>query len=198
MSYSPKPAFNVRQSSRRPAAQSRQVRYFISLLFTIIFIDYFISVVVNKAKTGMSLAYNTSHLSVLTFFVVAKKVVNYVKTKGPEIGKVALKAASTAVEGASKFVQFIPVVGKPLSKVMDVGGKLLNKASNSIHTKVDGGVGNALNGMNKAQQVLKFIPRELAGSYHQRDVAALSARDLYELNAILARDTYSNSKNGLY
>ena len=64
---------------------------------------------------------------------------------------------------------------------MDVGGKLLNKASNSIHTKVDGGVGNALNGMNKAQTVLKFIPREFT-----QGAASLSERDLFDLNIVLA------------
>ncbi len=64
---------------------------------------------------------------------------------------------------------------------MDVGGKLLNKASNSIHTKVDGGVGNALNGMNKAQTILKFIPREA-----NQDATALSECDLFELNVVLA------------
>jgi len=92
----------------------------------------------------------------------AKRVVHFVKNTGAKIAKVGLKVLATAEKGLSKVAQVMPVIGKPISKALDIGGALANKGSNAIHAKIGGKLNGAMNRMNKAQKVMGYIPRELA------------------------------------
>jgi len=56
----------------------------------------------------------------------------FIKTYGPTIAKIGLKTASTIGSVASRVVNFVPVIGKPASKILKVATKGLNMASNVI------------------------------------------------------------------
>jgi hypothetical protein len=62
---------------------------------------------------------------------------------------------------ASKVAQFIPVVGRPISKVLDGASHITNAASNAIHAKIGGKLGKAMRGMDKTRKIAGYIPREL-------------------------------------
>ncbi|KAF9481090.1 hypothetical protein BDN70DRAFT_931204 [Pholiota conissans] len=123
------------------------------------------------------------------FKSAAKKVGHFVKTTGAKIAKVGLKAWSTAQRVASKAAQFIPVVGKPLSKILDGASAATNAASNAIHAKMGGKLGKAMNGMNKARKIAGYVPRELPED-------ALEERELEELDArydyVASREVYDD------
>jgi hypothetical protein len=93
---------------------------------------------------------------------------------------------------ASKVAQFIPVVGKPISKALDGASAITNAASNAIHVKIGGKLGKAMRGMDKTRKIAGYIPRELT-----EDALGLEERELEELDArydydgdIYAREVY--------
>ena len=86
--------------------------------------------------------------------LAAKKVVNFVKTTGAKIVKVATEIYSTGLKVASKFVQVIPGIGKPISKAMDLVSKGVNAISNKAlkNVKLDGKLGKAMGVFNKVNK----------------------------------------------
>ncbi|KJA15299.1 hypothetical protein HYPSUDRAFT_220112 [Hypholoma sublateritium FD-334 SS-4] len=102
-----------------------------------------------------------------------QKVGHFVHTTGAKIAKVGLKIWSTATKALSKVAQFIPVIGKPLSKAMDAAGTIENKASNAIHANLGKGLNKAMHRMDKGQKVMGYIPREFAESSEERGFGEL-------------------------
>ncbi|KJA21539.1 hypothetical protein HYPSUDRAFT_55435 [Hypholoma sublateritium FD-334 SS-4] len=88
----------------------------------------------------------------------ARRVGRFTKAHGALIGKVGLKAISTAEQAASKVVSQVPEYGEVVGKVMEVEGKVLSKVSNKISAKTSKRVDAALKGMDKAQDYLEYIP----------------------------------------
>ncbi|KAF9479851.1 hypothetical protein BDN70DRAFT_660247 [Pholiota conissans] len=124
----------------------------------------------------------------------AKKVGHFVKTTGAKIAKVGLKVWSTAQKLASKVVQFIPVVGKPLSKVLDGASAVTNAASNAIHAKIGGKLGKAMKVMDKTRKIAGYIPRELPeDALEERELEELDARyDYLDDVDVTSREVYDD------
>jgi hypothetical protein len=92
-----------------------------------------------------------------------------------KIVKVGLKMVSTVTKMASKFVKYIPGVGTTLSQAMNRAGSAADSASDRIHAHIGGKLGRAMAGMDKAEKIASYIPRELL-----EDVQ-LPERDLAEI-----------------
>lgn len=92
------------------------------------------------------------------YTIAATKVGNFAKAHGALIGKVGLKAMSTAEEAASKVVTKVPGYGEVVGKVMEVEGKVLSKVSNKISVKTSKKVDDAMKGMDKAQDIMEYVP----------------------------------------
>ncbi|KIK03977.1 hypothetical protein K443DRAFT_676296 [Laccaria amethystina LaAM-08-1] len=60
----------------------------------------------------------------------------YIKKYGPTVAKIGLKFASTIGSVASRVANFVPVIGKPASKLLRLQSKGLNMASNAIHANL--------------------------------------------------------------
>ena len=118
--------------------------------------------------------------------IAAKKVGHFIKTTGAKIAKVGLKIWSTATKAISKVAQFIPVIGKPLSKAMDGAATVENKVSDSIHVKLGKKLDKAMHRMDKGQKVMGYIPRELGEIFEERGSDELDERELFEVNTLLA------------
>ncbi|TFK34385.1 hypothetical protein BDQ12DRAFT_370296 [Crucibulum laeve] len=65
-----------------------------------------------------------------------KKVGKFVKTTGAKIAKVGLKLVSAVQSVAAKAANFIPGIGKPISKAIKAVSAGTNAASNAIHVKL--------------------------------------------------------------
>jgi len=96
----------------------------------------------------------------------------WVKDNGAKIAKVGLKAVSTYWSVGSKLANFIPGVGKTLSKGLKAGSAALDLGSNAIHADVSGG------GLGKAMGIMDKIQHPLSGVGGQVLDAVLSKRDI--------------------
>lgn len=76
------------------------------------------------------------------------------------LAKFGLKALSSLTEIGSKAVGFIPGIGKPLSKAMEVVSTVENVGSKKIHANFGshGKLEKGMNIMNKADKMMKYIP----------------------------------------
>jgi hypothetical protein len=92
-----------------------------------------------------------------------------------KIAKVGLKMVSTVTKMASKFVKYIPGVGTTLGQAMNRAGSAADSASDHIHAHIGGKLGRAMAGMDKAEKIAGYIPRELSAD------AQLPERDLEEV-----------------
>ena len=97
------------------------------------------------------LSVSLSHWFLTNFLPAAKKVGNFVKTTGAKIAKFGLKVYATATKIGSRIANFIPVIGKPLSKAMGVASKVANVASDAIHVSLGKKLDKGMNIMNKIQ-----------------------------------------------
>jgi hypothetical protein len=81
----------------------------------------------------------------------AKKVGNFVKTTGAKIAKFGLKVYATAASVASRVANFIPGVGKGISKALSGVSKVADFASDKIHANLGKKLEKGMNVMNKIQ-----------------------------------------------
>ncbi|KAF9473953.1 hypothetical protein BDN70DRAFT_937040 [Pholiota conissans] len=92
---------------------------------------------------------------------IARKTKQFIKDNGAKIAKIGLKGIAAATKVGSKFVGYIPGVGKVLSKGMARASKAADFAANRIHANMDGKLGQAMDGMDKAEHYIGYIPREV-------------------------------------
>ncbi|KAF9479867.1 hypothetical protein BDN70DRAFT_920941 [Pholiota conissans] len=92
------------------------------------------------------------------FGLAAKKVGHFMKTTGAKIVKVGLKIMATAGKIAAKVANFIPGIGKAVSKGIEAVSTVRDKISNAIHVNIGGKLGKAMHRMDKAQKVVGYIP----------------------------------------
>ena len=84
----------------------------------------------------------------------------FIKKNGPMIAKVGLKFASTISSVAARVVNFVPVIGKPASKLIKLESKGLNMASNAIHA-------NLPSSLRKTSEILDDIQDPFGESFLQ-------------------------------
>ena len=106
--------------------------------------------------------------------LAAKKVGNFMKTTGAKVAKFGLKLYQTTAKVVGKAVGFIPVIGKPLGKVIEGASKVAGVISDHIKVKLPGQLEKGVNVMNKVNKITGFIPRRREFSeeevFEQRDI----------------------------
>ena len=72
-------------------------------------------------------------------------------------------------------MSFIPGVGKPMDEALEGVSKVTGLVSDKIHAKLNPGLQKAVNGMNKADKIMGFVPRRRdlseAEAFQQRDIS---------------------------
>jgi hypothetical protein len=105
----------------------------------------------------------------------AKKVWHFMKTTGAKIVKFGLKVVQTVGTAVAKVVSFIPDVGKPLERAIDGVAKGAGMISDKIHVKLPPKLQKTVNGMDKADKYMEYIPRRRDLSdeeaFQQRDIS---------------------------
>lgn len=102
---------------------------------------------------------------------------HFIKTTGAKIVKFGMKLVATAERVVSKAVGFIPGIGKPIAKAMELHAKGLDAISNKIHVKLPGRLEHGMRVMNKIEKVSGYIPRELADFEERMDSASFEKRE---------------------
>ena len=123
------------------------------------------------------------------------------KTTGAKIAKFGLKVVESVGEVVGKVAGFIPVIGKPLDRAIEGVSKVAGVISDHIHVKLPSKLQKGMDVMNKADQIMGYIPREFSEeedfqqrnfdeAYHfeERDDIALENREPYL--EIIERDSY--------
>ena len=117
------------------------------------------------------------------------------KTTGAKVAKFGLKVVQSWEKVGSKIVSFIPGIGKPLSKALDGVSKVAGVISDNIHVKLDPKLEKGMDVMNKANQIMGYIPREFSEEedFQHRDIDEaylFEERDDFELEN--REDSYSD------
>ena len=81
------------------------------------------------------------------------------KTTGAKAAKFGLKVVQSVQQVASKVVNFIPGIGKPLSKAIDAESKIAGFVSDHINVKLPDNLEKGMNIMEKADKIMDYIPR---------------------------------------
>jgi len=104
----------------------------------------------------------------------AKKVWHFVKTTGAKIAKFGLKVVESVGEVVGKVASFIPGIGKPIQQAIHGVSKVAGVISDHIHAKLSKKLEKGMKIMNKADQIMGYIPRrrELSEEegFQQRDI----------------------------
>ena len=107
--------------------------------------------------------------------LAAKKVGTFIKHTAAKVAKFGLKVISTVTKAVGKVVSFIPGVGKPIGQALEGVSKVTGLVSDKIHAKLSPGLQKAVNGMNKADKIMGFVPRRRdlseAEAFQQRDIS---------------------------
>jgi gas vesicle protein len=116
--------------------------------------------------------------------IAAKKVGNFVKTTGAKVAKFGLKVVQSVGEAVGTVASFIPEVGKPIQQAIHGVSKVAGVISDHIHTKLSGKLQKGMDIMNKADQIMSYIPRRREFSEEE----AFQQRDISETNYFEERD----------
>ena len=176
----------------------------------ILFISH-LSIAAQKVGKGIKTGEPTrkcinARFLMLTSIIIlaAKKVGHFIKTTGAKIAKFGLKVVQSVGTVIGKVANFIPVIGKPLSKYIGGVSKVAGVISDHIHVKLSSKLQKGMNVMNKANKIMGYIPRrrefseeeafqqrDIGEAYHfeERDDIALENREESYFEAI-ERDIY--------
>jgi phage-related protein len=118
--------------------------------------------VAEKVKTGVVTA--------------AKKVGTFMKTTGAKVAKFGLKVVESVGEAVGHVASFIPEIGKPIQQAIHGISKVAGVISDHIHAKLSDKLQKGMNVMNKADQVMSYMPRrrdlsEEEEAFQQRDIS---------------------------
>ena len=81
------------------------------------------------------------------------------KTTGAKVAKFGLKVVETAGKAVGKAAGFFPGIGKPIGKAVEGVSKVAGVISDHIKVKLPNKLEKGMNIMNKANQVMDYIPR---------------------------------------
>jgi len=104
---------------------------------------------------------------------VAKKVGHFIKTTGAKVAKFGLKVVESVGKVVGKVAGFIPGIGKPLGRAIEGVSKVAGVISDHIHVKLPSKLQKGMDVMNKADQIMGYIPREFSEEeegFQQRDI----------------------------
>ena len=135
---------------------------------------------------------------------------HFIKTNGPQDAKFGLKAVQTVGEAGGKVAAFVPGVGLPVDLAIEGVSTVAGEVSDNINVKLPSKMQTGMDVMNKANQIMDYIPRRREYSdeeafqqrdiseahyFEERDDVALESRDepYFELNErdIWDGDTYN-------
>jgi len=105
----------------------------------------------------------------------AQKVGHFVQTTGAKVVKFGAKVVQSVGEAIGTVASFIPEVGKPIQQAIHGISKVAGVVSDSIHAKLSSKLQKGMNIMNKATQIMGYIPRRRDLSeeedFQQRDIS---------------------------
>ena len=90
--------------------------------------------------------------------LAVKKVGHFIKTTGAQVAKFGLKVVQSVGAAAGKVANFIPGIGIPVGEALNGVSNLAGIASNDIHVNLPGNLQNGMNILNKADQIMNYIP----------------------------------------
>ena len=96
------------------------------------------------------------------------------KTTGAQAAKFGLKIVQTGGEALGKAAAFVPGVGKPIGKALEGISKVAGVISDKINVKLPSKLQKGMDVMNKANEIMEFIPRRREYSdeaFQQRDIS---------------------------
>ena len=152
----------------------------------ILFISHW-SIVANKVGNGapMRKCINAKFFILTPIIILAaKQAWHFIKTEGPGIAKFGLKAVQSLGEATGKVVQFIPGVGKPVQEALHGVSMAAGAISDRIDAKLPGGWQKGMDVMNKANEIMDYIPKRRDFSEEE----ALQQRDISEAYYFEERD----------
>ena len=140
------------------------------------------SIVAQKVGNGIKTGAPTrkcinARFLILTSITIlaAKKVWHFVKTTGAKVAKFGLKVVQSVGEVVGKVAQFIPAIGKPIQQAIHGVSKIAGVISDHINVKLPGKLEKGMKVMNKANQIMDYIPRRRDFSeeeaFEQRDIS---------------------------
>jgi len=104
----------------------------------------------------------------------AKKVGHFIKTTGAKVAKFGLKVVQSVGEVVGKVASFIPGVGKPIQQAIHGVSKVAGVISDHIHVKLSPKLEKGMKIMDKANQIMDYIPRRREfseeESFQERDI----------------------------
>ena len=81
------------------------------------------------------------------------------KTTGATIAKFGLKVVQSTGEVLGHVASFIPGIGKPIQAAIHGVSAVAGIASDKIHANLSPQLQKGMNVMNKADQIMSYIPR---------------------------------------
>ena len=153
-------------------------------------------IVAQKVGHGIKIGASTRKCIIGKFFILtsiitlaAQKVGHFMKTTGAKVAKFGLKVVESVGTVVAKVAGFIPAIGKPIDRAIEGVAKVAGVISDHIHVKLPGNLEKGMNVMNKADQIMGYIPRrrdlsEEEEAFQQRDISEpyyLEERDDFAL-----------------
>jgi phage-related protein len=134
----------------------------------------------------------------------AEKTWGWMKTTGAKAAKFGLKVLQSVDSVVGKVANFIPGIGKPLSKAIDAESKIAGFVSDHINVKLPDNLEKGMKVMETANKVMDYIPRrrefleveedafqqrDIDGTYFEErdDFAFLESRDDFDERNIYKR-----------
>jgi hypothetical protein len=118
---------------------------------------------------------NARFLILTSTIIAAKAVGHFVKTTGAKVAKFGLKVVQSVGEVIGKVASFIPEVGKPIERAIHGVSKAAGAISDHIHAKLSAKLQKGMKVMNKANEIMGYIPRRRDLSeeeaFQQRDIS---------------------------
>jgi len=131
----------------------------------------------------------------------AKKVWHFVKTTGAKVAKFGLKVVQSVGEVVGHVASFIPGIGKPIQQAIHGVTKVAGVISDHIHVKLGAKLEKGMKIMNKADQIMDYIPRRREfleeEGFQQRDIGeAYHFEERDDIDALENREESYSEVNG--
>ena len=94
------------------------------------------------------------------------------KTTGATVAKFGLKVVQSVGEAVGHVASFIPEIGKPIQQAIHGVSKVAGVVSDHIKAKLSPKLQEGMKVMNKADDVMSYMPRrrDLSEDFQQRDI----------------------------
>jgi hypothetical protein len=116
----------------------------------------------------------------------AKKVWHFVKTTGAKVAKFGLKVVQSVGEVVGHVASFIPGIGKPIQQAIHGVTKVAGVISDHIHVKLGAKLEKGMKIMNKADQIMDYIPRRREFLEEEVSRSGISVKHIISRNVTIS------------